>query len=85
MADVKVTFLHPTDGRQLTVSLDDSITAQESVAEMITADFITPSNQGYTLAIKGGNMLLPTQSFSAAGVTDNATIRVLPATDAGLQ
>jgi hypothetical protein len=83
MADVKVNFLHPTDGRQLTVSLDDSITAQEAVAELIAADFITPNPQGYGLAIKGGNMIEPGQSFRIANVDDNSTIRVLPATDAG--
>jgi hypothetical protein len=83
MADVKVNFLHPTDGRQLTVNLDNSITAQESVAELIAANFIVPNHQGYSRAIKGGNILQPGQSFSEAGVTDNATVRVLPATDAG--
>jgi len=85
MADVKVNFLHPTDGRQLTVGLDDSITAQEAVAELIAADFITPNPHGYGLAIKGGNMLEPGQSFRNASVADNSTIRVLPATDAGMK
>ena len=68
MADVKVNFLHPTDGRQLTVSLDDSITAQEAVAELIAADFIAPNPQGYGLSIKGGNMIEAQQSFNAANV-----------------
>jgi hypothetical protein len=83
MADVKVNFLHPTDGRRLTVSLDDSITGQEAVAELISADFITPNPQGYGLAVKGGDMIPPGQSFRNMNVSDNAEIRVLPATDAG--
>ena len=85
MADVNVNFIHPTDGRQLTVNLDDSITGQEAVAELIAAEFIAPNPQGYGLAIKGGNMIDPNQSFQSAGVKEptSNTIRVVPATDAG--
>lgn len=83
MADVSVNFLHPTDGRQLNVTLDDSITAQEAVAELIAANFISPSSEGYGLAIKGGSIIGPDQSFENASVEDNTTIRILPATDAG--
>ncbi|MEL6134488.1 MAG: hypothetical protein AAFR59_14090 [Bacteroidota bacterium] len=85
MADVSVNFLHPTDGRQLSVTLDDSITAQEAVAELIAAEFIAPSSEGYGLAIKGGSIIGADQSFENASVRDNTTIRVLPATDAGDQ
>lgn len=85
MADVNVNFLHPTDGRVITVSLDDSITAQEAVAELITADFITPNPQGYGLAVSGGSMIEPGKSFQDAGIEDNTKIRVLPATDAGIK
>lgn len=86
MADVNVNFVHPTDGRMLTVNLDDSITAQEAVAELIAANFITPNSQGYGLAIKGGNMIEPAQSFRNAGVQEpnQNSIRVVPATDAGI-
>jgi hypothetical protein len=86
MADVNVNFIHPTDGRTMTVNLDDSITAQEAVAELISADFITPNPHGYGLAIKGGNMIQPGQTFRNAGVQESEknTIRVVPATDAGI-
>lgn len=86
MADVNVNFRHPTDGRELTVNLDDSITAQEAVAELIAANFIVPNSQGYGLAIKGGNMIEPSQTFRDAGVEEpnQNTIRVVPATDAGI-
>ncbi len=83
MAEINVTFIHPTDSRTMTVNLDDSITAQESVAELISAQFITPNHQGYGLALKGGSMIEPAQSFRAADIQDNAAIRVVPATDAG--
>jgi len=86
MADINVNFIHPTDGRQLTVNLDDSITGQEAVAELIAAEFITPNPQGYGLAIKGGNMIDPNRSFRDAGVKEPSsnTLRVVPATDAGI-
>jgi hypothetical protein len=86
MADVNINFLHPTDGRVLNVNLDDSITAQEAVAELIAASFITPNPQGYGLAIQGGNMIDPGQNFRDAGVKEPNTnkIRVVPATDAGI-
>lgn len=85
MADVNISFLHPTDGRKLTVTLDDSITGQEAIAELIAAEFIVPSTQGYGLAIKGGSEIRPEQSFHDAGVENNNTMRVIPATDAGLK
>ncbi len=86
MADVNVNFVHPTDGRIITVTLDDSMTAQEAVAELIAANFITPNSQGYGLALKAGNMFDPGQTFRDAGVQEpnKNTIRVLPATDAGI-
>lgn len=86
MADVNVNFVHPTDGRIITVTLDDTMTAQEAVAELITANFLTPDRQGYKLAFKGGNDLEPSQTFRDAGVQEpnKNTIRVLPATDAGI-
>ncbi len=79
MADVNVNFLHPTEGRTMTVNLDDSITAQEAVAELISASFITPNPHGYGLAIKGGNMIALAQSFRDAGVKDQHNIiRIVP-------
>lgn len=83
MSDVNVKFMHPTDGRLLTVELDNTITSQEAIAELIAADFIPASSEGYSLAIKGGAMLGPSQSFSEAGVKGDTVIRVVPATDAG--
>lgn len=83
MADVNVKFVHPTDGKLIDVTLDDSITAQEAVAELITAEFIPASPHGYNLGIKGGAMLQFDQSFADANVQDNTTLRVIPATDAG--
>ncbi len=83
MADVQVNFMHPTDGRLLTVTVDSTMTAQEAIAELIGNNFVQPNPQGYSLAIKGGAQLRPNQSFAEAGVNSDTTIRVIPAIDAG--
>ena len=83
MSDVSVKFMHPTDGRLLNVELDDTITSQEAIAELISADFIPSSPEGYALAVKGGAMLGPDESFRDAGVQSDTVLRVVPATDAG--
>ena len=83
ITDVKINFMHPTDGRLLTVTVDSSMTAQEAIAELIANDFIQPNPQGYNIAIKGGKQLQANESFLEGGVTDNDTIRVIPSTDAG--
>lgn len=83
MADVKVHFYHPTDGRTLTVDLDDTITSQEAIAELIASDFIPANPQGYNLAVKGGVQLQRNQTFLDANITSEANLRIIPATDAG--
>lgn len=83
MSDVDISFMHPTDGRLLNVQLDDTITAQEAISELISENFIPSDSQGYKLAIKGGNEININQSFRDANVQNGTVIRVLPQTDAG--
>jgi hypothetical protein len=83
MADIKVKVMHPTDGRVVDVNVDEAMTAQEMVSELVSNNFITANPQGYNLAIKGGNQLTAEQSLRDAGVTDGTVLRVIPATDAG--
>lgn len=84
MADIQVNFMHPTDGRTVTVTVDNSMTAQEAISELISNNFIKPSPQGYKLVIKGGAEIQQDQTFTDAGVTENKnTLRIVPATDAG--
>lgn len=83
-ASVKVNFMHPIDGRILTVTMDNTMTAQEAIDELISNEFINPNPQGYNLAIKGGAQLQSNQIFEDAGVKDGDTLRVIPATDAGM-
>lgn len=83
MAEVSVNFVN-TDGRMITVNLDDTTTAQEAIAELISADFITANPYGYQLGIKGGPMLEPpNQSFRDLNIQNGTTIKIVPATDAG--
>lgn len=83
MADVSVNFMHPTDGRVISVTLDSTMTGQEVVGELIANDFVPSNSEGYNLAIKGGAQLQNHNTLSQNGVKDNDTIRVIPATDAG--
>lgn len=83
MADVSVNFMHPTDGRVISVTVDNSMTGQEAIGELIANEFIPVNSDGYSLAIKGGRELQNNQTLVEGGVKDNDTIRVLPATDAG--
>ena len=83
MADLKLNFLHPTGGQVLAVTLDDSFTTNEIVAELIANDFIAASRDGYHLAVAAGSQLQATQTLAQAGVRDNDKIHIVPATDAG--
>ena len=83
MADLTLTFLHPTDGRKATVSMDPTMTAEEAIGQLLANNFMPPHQHGYQLAVKGGRDLLPAQSFAEAGVNDGDTIRVVPLTQAG--
>lgn len=83
MNDVRINFMHPTDGRLITVTLDGTMTASEAIGELIANEFVHPLPLGYNLAIKGGPLLAANQTFADAGVGDGDTIRVIPATDAG--
>ncbi|QHI36423.1 hypothetical protein IMCC3317_17860 [Kordia antarctica] len=83
MADVTVNFKHPTDGRVISVTLDDSMTGQEVIGELIANEFVPASSEGYNIAIKGGRQLTNGKTLLENEVKDNDTIRVIPATDAG--
>ena len=85
MADLTVNFMHPTDGRVISVTVEDSMTGQEAIAELIANEFIPANPQGYKLSLKGENArdLNNDKSLLENAVPNNSTIRVQPATDAG--
>lgn len=83
MADIKIKLVHPTDGRLVDVNVDETMTAQETLDDLIANKFLTANPHGYFLAIKGGNQLAASQSLSDGGVTDGTVLNIIPATDAG--
>jgi hypothetical protein len=83
MADISVNFVHPTDGRVITATLDDSMSVQEVISELVAHDFVKANSQGYNLAVKGGSRLRNHQTLHEAQLQNGVTLRVIPATDAG--
>ena len=83
MNQLNISFVHPTDGRVVTATLDSSMTVAEIISELIANSFIKHSEHGYNLAVKGGNRLRNHQTLAEAGIADNTTLRIIPATDAG--
>lgn len=83
MADIKVKVAHPTDGRVVDVTLDETMTAQETLDDLIANGFLTANPHGYFLAVKGANQLTASQSLRDGGVKEGTVLNVIPATDAG--
>lgn len=84
MPDISVKFVHPTDGRVMTVIVEDSMTAQEVVGELVAHNFVPSHGQGYQLSvIESGNILGGQHTLAGAGVKRDSRIRVLPVTEAG--
>jgi hypothetical protein len=83
MADISVTFIHPTSGKPLSVTLDDAMTAKEAVEQLLQNQFVPPHQNGYELGVKGGARMRSDETFVAAGVKSGTSIQVLPATEAG--
>jgi uncharacterized ubiquitin-like protein YukD len=81
--EIQVRFMHPIDGRILTVTLDTTYTAKEVIDELISNNFIQRNPGGYGLAIKGGAGLQQDKTLADAGIKDGDTLRIIPATDAG--
>ena len=78
MADINVKFKHPIDGQLLQVQLNDTITAQDAIAELIEENFILDNPQAYKLAIKKGRKQLDAnQSFVTARVRNGAVLSVI--------
>lgn len=75
--DIHVKFMHPTDGRMISVTMDNTMTPSEVIAELILNNFIPPTPNDYSLAVKGGNMLTANKTFYNDGVVDGDVIRVI--------
>lgn len=84
MPDLNVNFLHPTDGGVMTVIIDDTMTAQEIVGELLANSFVPPHLEGYQLSVvETGMIVRPDQTLAEAGVKGGAKVKVLPTAPAG--
>lgn len=80
MAEIDVTFMHPTDGSTIDVRIDDTMTVSEIINELVNVGFIQRISSEYDLSIKGGTAISDNQTLRNGGTVDKCTIRVVPAT-----
>lgn len=89
MADMEVYFRHPTTLERRRARVDDTMTVQEVIDDLISTGFLQDTRDGYTLARKdrgqNGQMIEPDRALRSAGVTDGDTLNVLPATRAATE
>jgi len=66
---INVTFLHPANGQDMEVEIDDSLTATAIVDELIADNFIpdNTSRGGYTLLIKDTQTEIGGSQTAASG------------------
>lgn len=84
MPDLSVNFMHPTDGGVMTVTIDDAMTAQELMSELLANNFVPPHPEGYQLSVvETGMIVRADQTLAEAGARNGAKIKVLPTAPAG--
>ena len=83
MSDIQIVFQNPLDGSRLQATMDNTMTAHEAIAELISNNFVKTSSQGYKLVPKGKKELDDVQTFADANVQSGETVTVVPQTDAG--
>jgi len=83
MNDIKITVLHPTDGRELTITVEDDMTGQEFIDALLDNDFMVVKEEGYQLAIQGGCEIGADETLASNNVKDNDILRIIEATNAG--
>jgi len=86
MAKINVMFIHPSNGQELEVEIEDSLTASAIVNELIASGFVPDDPAGYKLYIKTPVQKEISGSTTAAsgGAAEGYHIRVIPLTDAGI-
>ena len=83
---INVTFLHPTNGQDMEVEIDDSMTASAVLNELIACNFIPDNSElgGYRLLIKSSQIDIGgSQTVASGKAKDGDMIRVIATTDAG--
>lgn len=84
MAEISTTFVHPTDNKNMDVTLDATMTVDEVVEKLVQHDFVPSHDEGYQLQLKrtdeqiGGD-----ETLKDAGVEDGDSLIVNPITGAG--
>lgn len=85
MADVEISFQHPTRDRLQRAKADDGLTAEELIQDLVLEGFLLPTISGYQLQIKNGDLIQPHQSLKDAGVSGGAILSIVPVAEAGGQ
>jgi hypothetical protein len=81
---IRISIVHPFDGRVLSVEIDCTMTPAEIVSELIINNFIPHLSHDYKLSSKlKGRLLLPNESLQVLGIQDGDSLRIVPATEAG--
>jgi hypothetical protein len=83
---INVTFLHPTNGQDMEVEIDDSMTASAVINELIACNFIPDNSElgGYRLLIKNSQIEIGgSQTVASGKAKDGGIIRVIATTEAG--
>ncbi len=81
MTELNLNLVHPTDGRVISVTLDNSMTPNEIIGELISHKFIDANS--YSIGVKGGLILDLDKSIIQSGVNNNDTLRIIPSVCAG--
>lgn len=83
---INVTFLHPTNGQDMEVEIDDSMTASAVINELIACNFIPDNSElgGYRLLIKNSQIEIGgSQTVASGKAKDGGIIRIIATTEAG--
>lgn len=83
---INVTFLHPTNGQDMEVAIDDNMTASAVINELLACNFIPDNSElgGYRLFIKSSKIEIGgSQTIASGKAKDGDFIRIIAATEAG--
>ncbi|MDP9120424.1 MAG: hypothetical protein M3O15_03505 [Acidobacteriota bacterium] len=83
MAAIEVSFKHPTNDRRARGKVDDTMTAQEVIDDLVRDGFVPSSRNGYLLTLNGKSEINPTSTLRSAGVKPDDLLVVVLATEAG--
>jgi len=86
MAEIKVKFVHPTDGGFRPATIDDTMATDELIGLLVSEGFVSGPESDVQLMLKGSNeMLRGDQSLKAGGVREGSILKIVAATNAGNQ